>query len=437
MQTNQDNSTATSSLERRLDMAVPLADIDKDVEQRLKRLLRTVKMPGFRPGKVPFKIITQQYGPQARSEAIGAAVERVFGDTVRSQNLRVAGYPRIEPKGGGDESRLEFSAVFEVYPEIVLADVSSREVERPVLTVGVGEVDKTIDVLRKQRTTFRAVDRAAQDGDRVVIDFTGRIDGEVFHGGHATDFPVVIGQGAMLPDFESQLRGAAQGAGLSFDLNFPENYHGKDVAGKTARFEVAVKHVEEPQLPAVDADFARALGIRDGDVDRMRSEVTANLEREVKKRVQARLKDQVMNALLEAHPIEVPHALIEAESQQLANNARQDMQNRGIDAKQMPIDVAWFSEQASRRVKLGLVMAELVKAKGLQARPEQVRSLVQELAESYEDPAEVVRWYYSQPQQLAQAEALVIEDNVVNWMLENARTVDKQVAFDELMGTAA
>jgi trigger factor len=327
--------------------------------------------------------------------------------------------------------------VFEVYPEIVLADVSSREVERPVLTVGDGEVDKTIDVLRKQRTTFRAVDRAAQDGDRVVIDFTGRIDGEVFHGGHATDFPVVIGQGAMLPDFESQLRGAAAGAALSFDLNFPENYHGKDVAGKTARFEVVVKHIEEPQLPAVDADFARALGIRDGDVDRMRSEVTANLEREVKKRVQARLKDQVMNALLEAHPIEVPQALIEAESKQLANNARQDMQNRGIDAKQMPIDVAWFGEQASRRVKLGLVMAELVKAKGLQARPEQVRSLVQELAESYEDPAEVVRWYYSQPQQLAQAEALVIEDNVVNWMLESARTVDKQVAFDELMGTAA
>jgi trigger factor len=437
MQTTQDNSTATSSLERRLDMAVPLADIDKDVEQRLKRLSRTVKMPGFRPGKVPFKIVSQQYGPQARSEAIGAAVERVFGDTVRSQNLRVAGYPRIEPKSGGDESKLEFSAVFEIYPEIALADVSSKEIERPTLAVGDAEVDKTIDVLRMQRTTFHAVERAAQDGDRALVDFTGRIGDEVFHGGHATDFPVVIGQGAMLPDFESQLRGAAPGAPLSFDLTFPETYHAKELAGKTARFEVAVKRVEEPRLPAVDADFARALGIKDGDVERMRAEVRANLEREVKKRVSARLKDQVMNALLDANPIDVPHALVEAEAQQLASNARQDMQNRGIDAKQMPIDVAWFGEQATRRVKLGLIMAELVKTKGLQARPEQVRKLVQEMAESYEDPAEVVRWYYSQPQQLAQAEALVIEDNVVSWMIENATTVDKEVAFDELMGTAA
>jgi trigger factor len=418
-------------------MAVPLADIDKDVEQRLKRLSRTVKMAGFRPGKVPFKIVAQQYGPQARSEAIGAAVERVFGDAVRSQNLRVAGYPRIEPKSGGDASRLEFSAVFEIYPEVTLADVSGREIERPVLSVGEAEVAKTLDVLRKQRTTFHSVERAAQDGDRVVVDFTGRIGDEVFHGGHATDFPVVIGQGAMLPDFESRLRGAAAGATLSFDLTFPETYHARELAGKTARFEVAVKRVEEPRLPAVDADFARALGIRDGDVERMRAEVKSNLEREVKKRVQARLKDQVMNALLEANPIEVPRALVEAESQQLANNARQDMQNRGIDAKQMPMDVSWFGEQATRRVKLGLIMAELVKAKGLQARPEQVRSLVQEMAESYEDPPEVVRWYYSQPQQLAQAEALVIEDNVVKWMLGNARAVDKQVAFDELMGTAA
>jgi trigger factor len=288
----QTNPQAASPLERRIDMTVPMADIEKEVAQRLKKMARTVKMPGFRPGKVPFKMVEQQYGAQARNEAIGEAVEKAFGNAVREQNLRVAGYPRIEPKAGGDASRLEFSAVFEVYPEIALADVSSREVERPVLTVGDAEVDKTIDVLRKQRIVFHAVERAAQDGDRVVIDFTGRIDGEVFHGGHATDFPVVIGQRAMLPDFESQLRGAAPGAALSFDLTFPENYHGKDVAGKAARFEVAVKRVEEPQLPAVDADFARALGIRDGDVDRMRSEVTANLEREVKKRVQARLKER-------------------------------------------------------------------------------------------------------------------------------------------------
>lgn len=437
MQTNQENSTATSPLERRIDMAVPLADIDRDVEQRLKRLSRTVKMAGFRPGKVPFKIVAQQYGPQARSEAIGAAVERAFGEAVRTQNLRVAGYPHIEPKAAEDQSQLEFSAVFEIYPEVALGEVSDRLIERPALTVGDAEVDKTIEVLRKQRTTFHQVERAAQDGDRVVIDFTGKIGDEVFHGGHATDFPVVIGQGTMLADFESQLRGAGAGAALAFDVTFPGDYHAQELADKKARFEVTVKRVEESRLPAVDADFARALGVKDGDVERMRSEVKANLEREVKKRVQARLKEQVMNALLEVNPIQVPRSLVEAESQQLANNARQDLQNRGIDAKQMPIDGTWFAEQAVRRVKLGLIMAELVKAKGLQARPEQVRSLVQELAESYEDPPEVVRWYYSQPQQLAQAEALVIEDNVVAWVLENARSTDKPIGFDELMGTAA
>lgn len=437
MQTNQEDSTVASPLERRIDMAVPLADIDNDVEQRLKRLARTVKMAGFRPGKVPFKVVAQQYGSQARSEAIGAAVERAFGDAVRSQNLRVAGYPRIEPKQGGDQVRLEFSAVFEVYPEVTLGDVSGRTIERPLLTVGEAEVAKTVEVLRKQRMTFVAAERAVQDGDRVIVDFTGRIGGEVFHGGHATDFPIVIGQGAMLPDFESQLKGMTAGDSKDFDLTFPQDYHAQELAGKVASFRVAVKRVEGPQLPALDADFARALGVADGNLDKMRSEVKTNLEREVKKRVGARLKEQVMNILIEANPIEVPRSLVDAESQQLAHNARQDLQNRGIDAKHMPIDGSWFAEQATRRVKLGLIMAELVKERGLQAKPEQVRAMVQDLAESYEDPAEVVRWYYSQPQQLGQAEALVVEDNVVTWVLQNARTVDKEISFDELMGTAA
>lgn len=436
MQTNQETTTATSPLERRIEMAVPLTDIDKDVDQRLKRIARTVKMAGFRPGKVPFKLVAQQYGPQARSEAIGAAVERAFGDAVRGKNLRVAGYPHIEPKEGADQSQLEFSAVFEVYPEVSLGDVAEREIERPTLTVGDAEIDKTIEVLRKQRVTYAATERAAQDGDRVVIDFTGKIGEEVFPGGHATDFPVVLGQGTMLADFESQLRDAAAGATRSFDLTFPADYHAQEMAGKTAHFDVTVKRVEASQLPELNADFARALGIADGDVVKMRGEVKANLEREVNKRIKARLKEQVMNLLLETTPIEVPRALVEAESRQLAENARQDLQNRGVDAKSMPIDGKWFTESATRRVKLGLIMAELVKEKGLDAKPEQVRRQVQELAESYEDPAEVVRWYYSQPQQLSQVEALVIEDNVVNWALENARAIDKQIAFDELMGAA-
>ena len=437
MQTNQDNPSTPSALERRIDMSVPLTEIDRDVEQRLKRLARTVRMPGFRPGRVPFKLVVQQYGPQARSEALGEAVQKAFGDAVRERNLRVAGYPRIEPKQGEDAAQLQFSAVFEVYPEIVLGDVSGRQIERAVLTVGEPEVDKTIEVLRKQRMVFVQADRLAADGDRVVVDFTGRIDDAVFQGGHATDYPIVLGAGTMLPDFESQLRGVGAGASKTFDLTFPADYHAKELAGKTATFEVAVKRIEAPQLPELNADFARALGIPDGDLGKMRAEVRANLEREVKKRLGARVKDQVMRLILEANPIDVPMALVQSEAQQLVENAKEDLKNRGLDPNQVPVQAAWFMEQATRRVKLGLVMAEMVREKGLQARPEQVRALVQEMADSYENPSEVVRWYYSQPQQLAQAEALVIEENVVDWVLKNASVSDKDIAFDELMGTAA
>jgi trigger factor len=437
MQTTQDNPSTTSALERRIDMSVPVANIERDVEQRLKKLARTVRMPGFRPGKVPFKLVAQQYGPQARSEAVGEAVQKAFGDAVRERNLRVAGYPRIEPKQAEDAGQLQFSAVFEVYPEVALGDVSAKHIERAVLTVGEPEVDKTIEVLRKQRMLFVPADRPAADGDRVVVDFTGRIDEIVFQGGHATDFPIVLGAGTMLPDFESQLRGVSPGASKSFDLTFPADYHAKDLAGKTATFEVSVKRIEVPQLPELNEDFARALGIADGDLGKMRSEVRANLEREVKKRLGARMKDQVMRLILEVNPIEVPLALVQAEARQLVANAKEDLKNRGMDPNRVPVETAWFMEQATRRVRLGLVMAEMVKEKGLQARPEQVRALVQEMAASYENPAEVVRWYYSQPQQLAQVEALVIEQNVVDWVLSNAGVSDKQIAFDELMGTGA
>lgn len=434
MQTNQEPASA---LERRLDMAVTLADIDKEVDQRLKQMARTVKMPGFRPGKVPFKLVAQQYGAQARSEAIGDAVEKAFGNAVREQKLRVAGYPRIEPKGGENSEKLEFSAVFEVYPEIKLNDVSGKAVERPVVEVGEAEVDKTLEVLRKQRTTFAAVERAAANEDRVVIDFTGRLNGEVFQGGEATDYPVMLGAGRMLPEFEKAIEGMKAGDRKTFDLTFPADYQATELAGKQVSFEVAVKSVEGPRLPEVDGDFARALGIEDGDLAKMRAEIKSNLEREVKKRIQARIKEQAMNALLEANPIEVPKALIEQESQAMADAARQDLANRGVDVKNIPVDASWFADQAARRVKLGLIIAELVKEKGLHAKPEQVRAMVDEFAQSYEKPEEVVRWYYSQQQRLAQLEALVIEDTVVQWVVENAKASDKPVTFDELMGNAA
>ncbi|MBV6474929.1 MAG: trigger factor [Rhodocyclaceae bacterium] len=433
----QNDQQAANPLERRIDMTVPMADIDKDVEQRLKKMARTVKMAGFRPGKVPFKMVQQQYGPQARSEAIGEAVEKAFGDAVREQNLRVAGYPRIEPKGGEDAAALQFSAVFEVYPEIRLNGVGEKAVERPKLEVGEAEVDKTVEVLRKQRTSYSKAERAAEKGDRVVIDFTGRLNGEVFQGGQASDYPVVLGEGRMLPDFENGIAGLKAGESRTFDLTFPADYQATELAGKTVSFEVTVKGVEAPQLPAVDAEFAKSLGIADGDVAKMRAEIRANLESEVKKRIGARVKEQAMQALLDANPVDVPRALVDQEAESMAEAARQDLANRGMDIKNMPVDASWFAAQAERRVKLGLIIAEVVKGHGLQAKPEQLRALIDEQAQSYEQPEEVVRWYYSQPQRLAQVEALAIEENVVSWVVANAKTTDKAVSFDEIMGNAA
>jgi len=433
----QTNPQAASPLERRIDMTVPMADIEKEVAQRLKKMARTVKMPGFRPGKVPFKMVEQQYGAQARNEAIGEAVEKAFGNAVREQNLRVAGYPRIEPKGGEDASRLEFSAVFEVYPEVKLNGFGDKSIERPQLDVGEAEVDKTLEVLRKQRTTFSAAERAAEKGDRVVIDFTGKLNGEVFQGGQATDYPVVLGEGRMLPDFENGIAGLKAGESRTFDLTFPADYQVTELAGKQVSFDVTLKRAEAPQLPEVDAAFARSLGIEDGDIAKMRAEIRANLENEIRKRIKARIKEQAMQVLLDANPLDVPKALIEQESESMAEAARQDLASRGADIRNMPVDATWFAAQAERRVKLGLIIAEAVKGNALHAKPEQVRALIDEQAESYEKPEEVVRWYYSQPQRLAQVEALAIEENVVNWVVANVQATDKAASFDELMGNAA
>lgn len=433
----QTNEVTLGALERRIEMSVPLAEIEREVEARLKKLARTVKMPGFRPGKVPFKIVSQSHGPQVRHEAIGAAVEKAFNEAVREQNLRVAGYPRIEPREGAVTEQLEFAAVFEVYPEFELADISAKEIERAALEVSEADIERTVTILRKQRTTYEPATRAAAQDDRVTIDFVGTKDGVAFDGGTANAVPVVLGAGAMLADFEAQLVGMSAGESKTFDLTFPADYQAKDLAGQTVQFAVTVQGVEAALLPELDADFARALGIEDGDVTKMRDEVKANLEREVRRRIQSQVKEQVMNLLLESNPIAVPKALVETESVQLAENARQDFASRGMNVKDMPIEPSWFADQAVRRVKLGLVLAEVVKKNELHAKPEQIRALVDDYAQSFEDPAEVVKWYYSQPQRLAQAEAIVIEDNVVAWVLSTVKVTDKPVAFDALMGQQA
>jgi trigger factor len=426
-----------SPLERRIDMSVTLADIDREVEQRLRQISRTAKMPGFRPGKVPMKLVAQQHAGQARSEAIGSAVERAFGEKIREQNLRIAGYPRIEPLPAADASVLQFSAVFEVYPEITLGDVAAQAIDKPRFELTDAEVDKTLDVLRKQRTTYEPADRAAQQGDRLVIDFLGRKDGVEFEGGKATDYAVLVGAGSMLPDFEAAMVGVTAGQSKTFTVVFPADYHAADLAGQTVEFDMTVKSVEAPKLPEIDADFARGLGIKDGDIVKMREEVQSNLQREVKKRLQQRIKNQVMDALLNSTPFDVPQALVEMESQQMADAALKDLQQRGMLAKNVPVEPAWFTDQALRRVRLGLIMAEVVRSRDLHAKPEQIRSIVDDYAETFEDPQEVVRWYYSQPQRLADAEALAMENNVVEWVLAQAKVTEQDIAFDELMGNQA
>ena len=423
-----------NELERRIDLSVALADVEKEMEQRLKRMGRNMKMPGFRPGKVPFNIVKQQYGAQAHHEVLAEELDRVFGEAVVAQKLRVAGYPRIEPKTSESTTHLEFSAIFEVYPEFVPGDMANAEVERPVLEVGEAEVGQTLDILRKQRVRYETADRAAQKEDRVVIDFLGKKDGEPFQGGSANDYPFVLGQGMMLPDFEQAVEGTKAGETKTFDMTFPADYFAKDMAGQTVQFEITVKQVMAPKLPEVDADFAKSMGIADGDVSKMRAEVEANLKREVKRRIESRLKDQVMEALLKANPISVPNALIENEVQRLMQAARQDMEQRGMKVKDMPIQPEWFADQAKRRVTLGLILAEVVRKEELQAKPEQVRALVEETAASYEQPEEVIRWYYAQPQRLSEVEGIAIENNVVAWVLGKAKVTDKAAVFDELMG---
>jgi trigger factor len=425
------------SLERRLSMSVPVQEVDRQVDDRLKKLARNVKLAGFRPGKVPMKVVVQQYGPQVRSEVLGDAVQKAFTDAVKEANLRVAGYPRIEKKdGAADAPAFEFSATFEVYPEVQVGDVSAIKVERPQLTVDEAAVERTLEILRKQRITYVDVSRAAQEGDRLTVDFEGKIGGEAFQGGKGAGFAFVLGEKRMLPEFEAGATGLKAGESKTFEVRFPDDYHGKDVAGKIASFSLQLSKVEEPRLPALDAEFARQLGVADGDLAKMRAEVKANVEREVKKRVEAKLKAQALQGLLEAAPMELPKALVQMEHQRMVEQTVGELQARGMKMQmdKLPFDPQALEASAKRRVALALIIGELANREKLQPKPAQVRALIEVESQSYEHPAEVVKWFYMQPQRLSEMESLALESNVVSWVLSKAKVEDKAVAFDELMG---
>ena len=424
-------------LERKITLTLPADVIATEVDKRLKRLARQVKVDGFRPGKVPMSIVAQRYGYSVHYEVMNDKVGELFSSAANEAQLRVAGQPRITEKDGAPEGEMHFDAVFEVYPEVAFGDLAAIEVERVTAEVSSEAIDKTIDILRKQRRTFaqRAMDTAAQVGDRVTIDFEGKIDGEPFQGGKANDFQFMLGEGQMLKEFEDAVTGMKSGESKTFPLNFPADYHGQEVAGKQADFLVTVKKIEAAHLPELTDELAKSLGVAEGTVDALRADIRKNLERELKFRVQGRNKQAALDALAQQAQLDLPNASVQAEVQRMIEGARADLKARGIkDADKAPIPEDIFRPQAEQRVRLGLVVAELVRAHNLHATPEQIKGHVEELASSYEKPEEVVRWYYGDMSRLGQVEAIVIENNVTEFILGKAKVTDKAVSFDELMG---
>ncbi len=432
------NVETLEKLERKMTLTLPVATIQDEVQKRLRKLARTVRMAGFRPGKVPMNIVAQQYGYSVQYEVMNDKVGEAFFNAAGEANLRVAGQPTITEKEGAPEGQMAFDAVFEVFPEVKIGDLSSAEVEKVSADVSEEAIDRTIDILRKQRRTFaqRAKDAPAEDGDRVTVDFAGKIDGEPFEGGKAEDFAFVIAEGQMLKEFEDAVRGMKAGESKTFPLAFPEDYHGKDVAGKTADFLVTVKKIEAAHLPEVNEQLAKSLGVKEGTVEALRADIQKNLAREIKFRLIRRNKEAALKALEDKAELDIPKASVQAEVNRMVQNARADLKARGIkDVEKLPIPEDTFRPEAERRVRLGLVMAELVKAHNLQATPEQIKAQVEEMAASYEKPEEVVRYYYADNRRLAEVEGMVLENNVTDYVLGKAKVTEKKLGFDELMNT--
>ena len=427
----------TSSLERRLTVAVEEDRIADAVQSKLKDLTRTVKMKGFRKGKVPLKVVQQQYGSQVRQEVIGDVLQASFYEAVSQEKLRPAGMPTFDTKEMAPGKGLEYTATFEVYPEVAIADLSQQSIEKPVCEISDADVDNMIENIRNQNTAWETANRAAKEGDQINIDFKGMIDGEAFEGGEGKGMTVQIGQGRMIAGFEEGLKGAKSGDDLTLNLTFPDNYQAEHLAGKPVEFAIHVNTVEAPKLPEVDAEFAKKLGVSDGDLDKMRDEIRNNMQRELENKIKSRLKEGVMDKLLASHEIDVPAALIDNEAQALVNQMRQNLVSQGMGQQDLKLDPAMFSDQAERRVKLGLIMSEIVKQHDLQVDPEKVKAMVESIAAPYEHPEEVVKWYYADKRRLAEVESLVFEEQVVDWVMDQVKVEEKGIEFNELMNQKA
>ncbi|MDO4433232.1 MAG: trigger factor [Alysiella sp.] len=426
------------NLQRKLVVSLPWLDINAETDKRIKQAQRRVRVDGFRPGKAPLKMVASMYGAGIQNDVLNELAQDAFYKAAQEQNVRVAALERIEPVENQENSaNFQVAFVFETLPEIQIGDLSALQIEKAVAEVGDEEVNKTIEILRKQRTRYNRVEREAQDGDRVIIDFEGKIEDKPFAGGTSQNYPFVLGQGQMLPEFEAGIKGLKEGESKDVEVNFPEDYHGADVAGKTAVFSITVHNVAEAVLPEVDTDFAKALGIENGDVAKMREEVKKNVGREVKRRVNAQNTEAVMNALREAHSFDLPKAFVRDEAQRLAEEMKQNFAQQGLDAKSFELPLDMFMERAEQRVALGLLLPVLIEENKLQASDEQIKEIVTEFADSYEDPQEVVEWYFADRQRLNGATNLATEANVVEFVLGKAKVTEKQLSFDEVMGATA
>ncbi len=425
-------SNQTNPLERRLQLTIPLDSVRQETEKRLRKLARTVRVQGFRPGKVPYRMVVQQYGPSVEEDAINALAQDRFGAELRTLKLAVAGMPRFEAVPAGEADHFEFAATFEVYPEIILGSWEGRVLERTVTTVVDEDVDRTLELLRRQRMTYRTVSREAALEDRVTMDFTGMLDGVEFPGGKGTDVALVLGSGRFLADFEQALIGLAAGQDKTFPMTFPPDYPAANLAGKTVTFSVHVRDVAEPALPEIDEEFLEAVGVAEGGEEALRRELRSNLEREVRQKLRSQLKEAAMSLLLEVAPIPVPSVLVGTEIGRLRSSMIEDIQAQNPAAKipELPDNV--FEATALRRVALGLIVSEVVRQEKLEPKAEEVRALVEELSSAYEHPEDVVQWTYQNPEQLRQVEAVALEESVVRWVCSKVELRDVTKTFAEL-----
>ncbi len=411
---------------------VPAERLTEAVDARLKSLRGRVRINGFRPGKVPLKILRQQYGASVLQEAMTELLQSSFQEAIIQEGLQPVGGPSIEPVNMKEGEPLEYKATFEVYPEIEVADVSSLEVSRYEVEIEESDIDKMVENLRKQRQSWETVERASQDGDQVIVDFKGFVGDEAFDGGEASDLPIVIGEGRMIPGFEDQLKGVSAGDELEVNVTFPDDYHVEDLAGKEARFEVKVKAVNEARLPEVDDEFLKAFGVEEGGVEKLREDIRENMQRELKQKIKSKIKDQVMKGLLDLHPVDLPKALVSEEigrmRQQASSGAPQN------DVPELPD--ALFEEEAKRRVALGLIVGQVIRDKEVKLDKDRVEAELDDIAASYEDAEQVKQYYRSNRDQMNLLEAMVLEDQVVDWVLNNAKVSDEKKSFDDIMEPA-